>query len=70
MALEVQQKDMSKQATCLRSEFQELTHLTNDSLEAGIIIHTFEMKSNLILISNPIHVRAYAYPKCKKPIEK
>ena len=35
---------------------------------AGIIIHTFEIKSNLILISNPI--RAYAYPKCKKPIEK
>ena len=35
---------------------------------SGIIIHTFEIKSNLILISNPI--RAYAYPKCKKPIEK
>ena len=35
---------------------------------AGIIIHTFEIKSNLILISNPI--RAYAYPKCNKPIEK
>ena len=34
----------------------------------GMIIHTFEIKSNLILISNPI--RAYAYPKCKKPVEK
>ena len=31
---------------------------------SGIFIHTFEIKSNLILISNPI--RAYAYPKCKK----
>ena len=35
---------------------------------SGIVIHTFEIKSNLILISNPI--RAYAYPKCKKPIGK
>ena len=30
--------------------------------------HTFEIKSNLISISNPI--RAYAYPKCKKATEK
>ena len=35
---------------------------------SGIIIHTFEIKSSLILISNPI--RAHAYTKCKKPIEK
>ena len=35
---------------------------------SGIIIHMFGIKSNLILISNPI--RAYAYPKFKKPMEK
>ena len=31
---------------------------------AGIFIHTFEIKSNLIFISNPI--MAYAYPKQRK----
>ena len=35
---------------------------------SGIIIHTFEIKSNLILVSNP--VRAYAYSKCKNPTER
>ena len=34
---------------------------------SGIIVHTFEIKSNLIFMSNPI--RADSYPKCKKPIE-
>ena len=31
---------------------------------AGLFIHTFEIKSNLILISNPI--MAYAYQKQRK----
>ena len=33
-------------------------------MRSGIIIHTFEIKSNLILISNPII--AYAYQKQRK----
>ena len=37
-------------------------------LPSGMIIHTFEIKSNLMLISNPI--RAYAYPNRQKPIKK
>ena len=40
----------------------------NFSSIAWIIIHTFEIISNLILISNPI--RAYVYPKYEKIIGK
>ena len=45
-----------------------MMELTRRSFKAGIIIHTFEIKANLILISNPI--MAYAYQKHRKTAEK